>query len=103
PGPLAEQWDAALAELPPDWSDVLCVLELDSSDHVPRAARFASPLSPTRVHAEVALQFRASGKQGYGVSPQMARRCFERMDAETIAGSLRAVAGLAATAHPGGQ
>jgi len=97
PGPLAEQWDAALAELPPDWSDVLCVLELDSSDHVPRAALLGAPLNPTRVHGEVALQFRASGKQGYGVAPQMARRCFERMDAETIAGSLRVVYGLSDT------
>jgi hypothetical protein len=97
PGSLAEQWDAALAELPPDWSDVLCVLELDSSDHVPRAALLGAPLNPTRVHGEVALQFRASGKQGYGVSPQMARRCFERMDAETIAGSLRVVYGLSDT------
>jgi hypothetical protein len=97
PDSLAEQWDAALAELPPDWSDVLCVLELDSSDHVPRAALLGAPLNPTRVHGEVALQFRASGKQGYGVSPQMARRCFERMDAETIAGSLRVVYGLSDT------
>jgi hypothetical protein len=97
PGSLAEQWDAALAELPPDWSDVLCVLELDSSDHVPRAALLGAPLNPTRVHDEIALQFRASGKQGYGVSPQMARRCFERMDAEAIAGSLRVVYGLSDT------
>ena len=97
PGSLAEQWDAALAELPPDWSDVLCVLELDSSDHVPRAALLGAPLNPTRVRDEIALQFRASGKQGYGVSPQMARRCFERMDAEAIAGSLRVVYGLSDT------
>ena len=88
PGSLAEQWDAALAGLPPDWSDVLCVLELESSDHVPRAALLGAPLNPSRVHDEIALQFRASGKQGYGVSPQMARRCFERMDAEGITGSL---------------
>jgi len=73
------------------------VLELDSSDHVPRAALLGAPLNPTRVHGEVALQFRASGKQGYGVAPQMARRCFERMDAETIAGSLRVVYGLSDT------
>jgi len=97
PGSLAEQWDAALAELPPDWSDVLCVLELDSSDHVPRAALLGAPLNPTRVHDETALQFRAAGKQGYGVSPQMARRCFERMDAEAIAGALRVVYGLSDT------
>jgi hypothetical protein len=88
PGSLAEQWDAALATLPPDWSDILCVLELDSSDHVPRAALLGAPLNPTRVRGQIALQFRASGKQGYGVAPQMARRCLERMDAEAITGSL---------------
>lgn len=83
---LAAQWDDALAELPPDWSDALCELELDSSDHVPRAALLGAPLNPSRVTGEIALRFRASGKQGYGVSPQMARRCLERMDAERITG-----------------
>jgi hypothetical protein len=67
---------------------VLCVLVLGSSDHVPRAALLGAPLNPSRVQGEIALRFRASGKQGYGVSPQMARRCFERMDAEGITGSL---------------
>lgn len=94
---LAETWDAALAALPPDWSDILCVLELDSSDHLPRAALLGAPLNPSRVLDEVALQFRASGKQGYGVSPQMARRCFERMDAEGITGSIRISYGLSDT------
>jgi hypothetical protein len=94
---LAQAWDAALAELPPDWSDILCILEVDSSDHVPRAALLGAPLNPSRVLGEVALQFRASGKQGYGVSPQMARRCFERMDAEGITGSVRIAYGLSET------
>jgi hypothetical protein len=85
---LAAQWDGALGELPPDWSDILCVLELESSDHLPRAALLGAPLNPARVPGEIALQFRASGKQGYGVSPQMARRCLERMDAERITGSV---------------
>jgi hypothetical protein len=88
---LATRWDEALAELPPDWSDALCRLELDSSDHVPRAALLGAPLNPSRVPGEIALQFRASGKQGYGVSPLMARRCFERMDAEGITGQISVV------------
>jgi len=100
---LAETWDAALAALPPDWSDVLCVLELDSSDHVPRAALLGAPLNPSRVPGDVALQFRASGKQGYGVSPQMARRCFERMDAEAITGSIRIAYGLSDTENAATQ
>jgi hypothetical protein len=94
---LAHAWDAALADLPPDWSDILCVLELDSSDHLPRAALLGAPMNPSRVPGETALQFRASGKQGYGVSPQMARRCFERMDAEHITGSIRVLHGLSDT------
>jgi hypothetical protein len=88
---LPQAWDDVLATLPPDWSDVLCELELDSSDHIPRAALLGAPLNPTRVPGELALRFRASGKQGYGVSAQMARRCFERMDAEGITGRLRVV------------
>ena len=46
---------------------------------------------------EIALRFRASGKQGYGVSPQMARRCLERMDAEGITGSVSVLYGLSDT------
>lgn len=88
---LPDAWDAVLAELPPDWSDVLCELELDSSDHIPRAALLGAPLNPTRVPDAIALRFRASGKQGYGVSTQMARRCFERMDAEGITGRISVV------------
>jgi len=94
---LAAQWDEALAELPPDWSDILCVLQLHSSDHLPRAALLGAPLNPTRVPDEIALRFRAAGKQGYGVSPQMARRCLERMDAEGITGSASVLYGLSDT------
>jgi hypothetical protein len=100
---LAENWDAALAALPPDWSDILCVLELDSSDHLPRAALLGAPMNPSRVLGDIALQFRASGKQGYGVSPQMARRCFERMDAEGITGSIRVAYGLSETENAATQ
>lgn len=88
---LTEAWDDALATLPPDWSDVLGELELDSSDHLPRAALLGAPMNPTRVPDETALRFRASGKQGYGVSAQMARRCLERMDAEGITGRISIV------------
>jgi hypothetical protein len=94
---LAAQWDEALAELPPDWSDILCVLELDSTDNLPRAALLGAPLNPSRVPGEIALRFRASGKQGYGVAPQMARRCLERMDAERITGSASVLYGLSDT------
>jgi hypothetical protein len=94
---LFAAWGELVATLPPDWSDVLCELELDSSDHVPRAALLGAPMNPTRVPDAVALRFRVSGKQGYGVSPQMARRCFERMDAEGITGRIRVIHDLSDT------
>lgn len=86
---LTSAWDAAVAELPPDWSDLLCELELDSSDHLPRAALLGAPLNPTRNPDAIALRFRVSGKEGYGASPLMVRRCLERMDAEGITGTIR--------------
>jgi hypothetical protein len=94
---LVDSWDEALSELPPDWSDLLCELELDSSDHIPRAALLGAPLNPTRAVDAIALRFRCSGKQGYGVSPGMARRCFERMDAEGITGRITIVQALSDT------
>lgn len=89
--PVAESWDAALAPLPPDVSDLLCELELSSSDHLNRAALLCAPINPTRDPSRLAFVFRCSGALGYGVSRGMARRCFERLDAEGIPGSVRIV------------
>jgi len=94
---LAGAWDGALEKLPPGWSDLLCELELDSSDHLPRAALLGAPMNPTRNPDAIALRFRVSGKQGYGVSPGMARRCFERMDADEITGRISVLGDLSDT------
>ncbi len=97
PAPLAVAWDDTLEKLSPDWSDLHCELELDSSDHLPRAALLGGPMNPTRNPEAIALRFRVSGKQGYGVSPDMARRCFERMDADGITGRISVLSGLSDT------
>jgi hypothetical protein len=91
------------SELPPDWSDLLCELELDSSDHLPRAALLGAPLNPTRNLDAVALRLRVSGKQGYGASPLMVRRCLERMDAEGITGTIRVLHELSDTENAATQ
>jgi hypothetical protein len=83
-GAVAELWDAALATVPADWSDLLCELELTSSDHLARAALLLAPLNPTRVPGRSAFRFRVARRFGYGASPQMTRRCLERLDAEGI-------------------
>ena len=41
--------------------------------------------------------FRCSGRSGYGVSPSMARRCFERLDHEEITGTTRVLRVLSDT------
>ena len=84
--PIAEAWDRVLAELPLDWSDLLCELELDSSALLPRAALLTAPINPTRDRDRIGFTFRCARRDGFGVSPTMARRCFERLDAEGIAG-----------------
>ncbi|HSF62481.1 MAG TPA: hypothetical protein VLA69_12355 [Gaiellaceae bacterium] len=94
-GSLVDAWDDAVARLAPGWSDLLCELELESSDHVPRAALLGAPMNPTRNPDAIALRFRVSGKQGYGVSPGMARRCFTRMDADGITGRISLLGELA--------
>jgi hypothetical protein len=83
-GSVAAGWDAALAELPADWSDLLCFLELESSALLPRAALLCAPINPARDKVRTGFTFRAAQRAGYGVSPVMARRCFERLDDEGI-------------------
>ena len=85
---LATAWAAALADLPPDWSDLYCELELASSDHLERAALLVAPINPARVPGRSAFRFRVAQSFGYGASPQMLRRCLERVDAEGIPGRL---------------
>jgi hypothetical protein len=97
---LTAAWDRALASLPPDWSDALCELRVDSSDYLPRAALLGAPLNPSRRPDELALRFRV-GRKGYGTSAAMARRCFERMDAEGITGSIEVVNDLSDVANAG--
>jgi hypothetical protein len=85
---LAKAWTNAVAELPPDWSDLYCELEVDSSDYLDRAALLVAPLNPARVRGRSAFRFRVAQRFGYGASPQMMARCLERVDADGITGRL---------------
>jgi hypothetical protein len=98
---LAEAWDAALAALPPNWSDLLCELELDSSDYLPRAALLGAPLNPARNPDALALRFRVAGTKGYGAPAGMVRRCLERMDAEGVTGAVTVLNALSETDNVG--
>ena len=94
---MAGSWDTALAPLPSDWTDLLCELEIESSDNLDRAALLCAPLNPTRDAPRLAFTFRCSGRSGYGVSRSMARRCFERLDHDGITGSTRVLRVLSDT------
>jgi hypothetical protein len=99
PQALAEAWDETLAALPPDWSDLLCELELLSTDYIERAAVLCIQMNPRRDGNRTALRFRAARIAGYGVSPEMARRCLERCDGEEIRGTVRVLHLLSDTKH----
>jgi hypothetical protein len=98
PPTLAEAWDAQLATLPPDWSDLLVELELRSSDYLSRASLRMTPLNARRTAAgRPALQFRVARTYGYGAAPEMTRRCMERCDEDSIRGELRVLRVLSGT------
>lgn len=95
--PLAEAWDAELAHLPSDWSDVLCLLRIESSSLLDRAALLIAPVNPARDGDAVAFTFRAARRAGYGASSVMVRRCLERLDEEGILGEVSVLRQLSDT------
>jgi hypothetical protein len=99
---LVDAWDRAVAALPPDWSDLLCEVELRSSAQLDRAALLMSPLNPARPAEQPgrwALRFRCAQRFGYGASPMMVRRCLARCDEEEIRGTVSILRVLSDT-HP---
>jgi hypothetical protein len=95
---LAASWNAADASLPPDWSDLYVELELVSTDWLERAALLLAPANPARHDDKPVLRFRVARRFGYGVSPEMLRRCLERLDEAGIRGELRILHALSDTA-----
>src|SRR5581483_2689177 len=99
---LADEWNAAVELLPGDWSDLLCELELTSSDHIERGALLLAPLNPILGGTgRPGFRFRCASSFGYGASPGMVRRCFARLDEVGIPGEARIVRTLS-DAHPVG-
>ena len=100
---LTASWDAALASLPPDWSDLYAEFQLSSTDYVERAAVLCIQMNPRRDGQRAAMRFRAARTAGYGVSPQMTRRCFERCEHEGINGAVTVLRVLSDSHHVGTQ
>jgi hypothetical protein len=100
---LVETWDAAMAVLPPDWSDLYAEVELVSSDWLERAALLMAPVNPARYGGVPGFRFRVASRFGYGASPAMTRRCLERVDQEGIRGEFRVLRVLSDTDPVGTQ
>jgi len=98
---LRQQWENALAAVPPDWSDLYAEVRLESTDYLERAALLLAPANPARYDGAAGLRFRCAHHFGYGVSPQMAARCFERCDNDGITGEVEILRVLSDT-HPVG-
>jgi hypothetical protein len=81
---LAAGWDAEVAALPPDWSDVYAEIQLRSSDQLELAALHLAPVNPARFGDRPGFRFRVARRRGYGASPGMVRRCLERLDGEDV-------------------
>jgi len=96
---LTESWDRAVAGLPADWSDLYVELGLTSTDFIERASVLCIQCNPRRDGKRAALRFRCARVQGYGVSPEMARRCLERCDAARIQGSVAVLRTLSGSRH----
>jgi hypothetical protein len=89
PPSLAAAWDAELAKLPSDWSDLYVEVRLTSTDYLERAALLMAPLNPARYGGETGFRYRVARTFGYGASAEMTRRCLERLDEAGIRGTLR--------------
>jgi hypothetical protein len=100
---LTASWDAAIAGLPSDWSDLVAEVQFTSSDFIERAAVLCIQCNPRRDGRRSAFRFRCARRKGYGVSAEMARRCLERCDAETIRGSVSILRVLSGSRHVGSQ
>jgi hypothetical protein len=101
--PLREQWERRLAPLPEDWSDLYAQVTLDSTDYLEPAALLLAPLNPARFGSGAAFRFRCAHHFGYGVSPEMAARCFARCDEQGITGTVEMLHVLSDTNPVGTQ
>jgi hypothetical protein len=100
---LTESWDRAIAGLPSDWSDLYVELALTSTDFIEPASVLCIQCNPRRDGTRAALRFRCARIHGYGVAPEMARRCLERCDAARIQGSVAVLRAVSGSRHVGTQ
>ena len=95
----ASAWRTELETLPSDWSDAWVEVRFESTDYVEWAALLCAPLNPARTSDGFGFRFRAARRSGYGTSPEMVARCFERLDEQGIPVSVEILRALSETEH----
>lgn len=100
---VAQEWEAATAAFPADWSDVYAELQLRSARDLDRAALALSPLNPSAFSGRPGFRFRIARTFGYGASSEVAHRCFERLDEQNVRGELHVLRVLSDTDPVGTQ
>ena len=98
-GTAAGAWRAELDTLPSDWSDAWVEVRFESTDYVEFAALLCAPLNPARTSDGFGFRFRAARRSGYGTSPAMVARCFERLDEQGIPVTVEILRALSETEH----
>jgi hypothetical protein len=99
---LHDQWKRCLDGLPSDWSDVYGEIRFDSTDYVEPGALLLAPMNPASSGAG-ALRFRCAHHFGYGIAPEMATRCFQRLDDAGFTGEVEILHALSDTNPVGTQ
>src|SRR5207248_3703951 len=92
-----EAGDQELAALPAHSRYLYIEVELFSSDYLERAALLLAPLNPARYGGKPGFRCRVARRFGYGGSPEMTLRCFERLDEEGIRGRVTVLRALSDT------
>ena len=95
----ASAWRTELETLPSDWSDAWVEVRFESTDYVEWAALLCAPLNPARTPDGFGFRFRAARRSGYGTSPEMVARCFERLDEQGLSVSVEILRALSETEH----
>ncbi len=95
----AAAWQDEVETLPSDWSDAWVEVRFESTDLVEWAALLCAPLNPARTPDGFGFRFRTARLAGYGASPEMVARCFERLDEQGVAVRVEILRALSDTEH----
>jgi hypothetical protein len=93
---MLEQWEAIVADQPPDWSHMSLQLRLRDANESEETAVVLSPLNPWHGNdwRSGSFRFRVAKSWGYGAGATLVRRKMMTLDEVGIRGQLDLLRGL---------